>query len=147
LNYTRGYPRCLLFRGFPLDVSWRKFILESDDLTKMRYINDVGGGRHWINLSGGTRLVADGARNFCKREADPTTPRDELFEATHPIACIARALESGAKFPALIAAATTDGSLIIIEGHKRATACIIAKVNKAKAIVASSPNLLAWDFC
>src|SRR5215467_1224647 len=54
LNYTRGYPRCLLFRGFPLDVSWRKFILESDDLTKMRYINDVGGGRHWINLSGGT---------------------------------------------------------------------------------------------
>ena len=146
LNCTRGYPSCALFRGFPLDVSWRKFILESDDFTKMRYINDVSGGRHWINLSGGTRLVADGARNFCKREADPTTPHDELFEATHPIASIAKAFENGVQFPALIAAATTDESLIIIEGHKRATACIIAKVNKAKAIVALSPNLPAWDF-
>jgi hypothetical protein len=147
LDYTRGYTsRIGLFHGFPLDASWRRVTLETNDLQTMRYINDDLAGRHWIRLSAGTRLIADGARNFCKEHAIPTTARDAFSRAIQPIAFIVTALRVGKQLPDLIAAETRDGSLIIIEGHKRATAYLVAKIDTVEAFIASSSSLREWRF-
>ncbi len=147
LDCTRGYAsRTALFQGFPLDASWRRVTLETSDLQAMRYINDDLADRHWMNLSEGTRLIADGARNFCKRLAVPTTAHDAFTEAIQPITFIAAALRSGKRLPDLIAAEASDRSLVIIEGRKRATAYVIERIHRFEAFVASSSCLPKWFF-
>ena len=47
----------------------------------------------------------------------------------------------------LIAAQADDGSLILIEGHSRATAYVMEKFfDGVEALVASSPSMPAWSF-
>lgn len=136
----RGYPtRSLLFEGFPLDVRWRRVELEARDFAVMRYINDtVTKTPHWTSLSGGTRRVSDGAHNFPQRQTDP---------ATQQIAAIAQAVRNGRRFPELIAAQAEDGSLILIEGHSRATAYAMENaMHSVESLVGSSPSMTEWLF-
>jgi hypothetical protein len=143
LSY-RGYDQHKnLFHNFPLDAVWCRARLESCDFKTMRYIND----QPWLNLSGNTRLVDDGAHSFCQQIADPTTRNSPLIRDTQRIAFITVALLGGKKHPELIAAKAKDGSLIIIEGHARATAYVIAQhfVN-IEALVASSASMPEWYF-
>jgi hypothetical protein len=138
LAFYRGYPNRFLFRGFPLDATWRRVGLELRDLETMRYINDAGSDRHWINLTDGTRLVGDGARNFQQR------PRDG---ATHHIGAIASAIRRGQRFPDLIVAQACDGPLILLEGHSRATAYVMEQfAGEVETLVASSPSMPEWTF-
>jgi hypothetical protein len=134
----RGWPNTALFQGFPKDAAWRRVLLEARDFETMRYIDDADSGKHWVNLSDGTRLVTVGACNLCQRPTDFGAPQ---------IAAIAEELRTGQRFPELITVQANDSSLILLEGHSRATAYVIEQiVNGVEALVASSPSMPAWYF-
>jgi hypothetical protein len=48
-----------LFKNFPKDVAWKKALLSKSDMQRVKYINYD----YWNELSGGSRLVLDGAAN------------------------------------------------------------------------------------
>jgi hypothetical protein len=103
------------------------------DLQLLRYANY----HTWVDLSDGTRLVSVGARNFRQRPDDPDT---------YQINGIVEALRNGARFPELVAAQDNDGSLILIEGHSRATAYVMVELAEVETLVASSPSMPGWAF-
>ena len=59
LGSFRGYPS-MLFRRFPNDVEWDRVRLTLDELRCVKY----AAHQTWIDLSGGTRVAADGAANY-----------------------------------------------------------------------------------
>jgi hypothetical protein len=132
----RGYEaRTALFTGFPRDASWRRVTLEVPDFETIRYANYPT----WVTLSDDTRLVSVGARNFLQRPSDV---------ATQQIAAIAEDIRKGKRFPELIAAEPDGGSLVLIEGHSRATAYLIEHLEgPVEALIATSPLLTRWYFC
>ena len=70
LKAIRGYGADqLLFRGFPSDVLWRRVGLEPADLNTVKYANYPT----WVTLSGGTRIVADGAKSIDSLAAQTKT--------------------------------------------------------------------------
>ena len=131
----RGYcSREFLFARFPFDVEWRRVLLEPRDFETMRYAKHPT----WTILSGGTRLVIDGARNFSQRPVTPDT--DHIIP-------IAEAIRSGEHFPELIAVTATDGSLILVEGHSRGTAYVLEQYRgTVEALVGSSESMPSWAF-
>ena len=131
----RGYKRReALFAGFPLDAAWRRVVLAPPDFETLRYARY----KTWMDLSDGTRLVSVGARNFRQRPGGPET---------YQIKGIAEALRSGVRFPELIAAQGGDGSLILIEGHSRATAYVLEGfVGEVEILVGTSPSMPRWAF-
>jgi len=134
LDFRGFQARNALFTRFPTDAQWRRVTLEPNDLIRLRYANYPT----WIELSGGTRLVSAGAQNFRGLPDDP---------ATYHIYAIADAVRNGTRFPELITAEADDGSLILIEGHSRATAYLMEGFPAdCDALVASSPTMLRWAF-
>jgi hypothetical protein len=132
LQGIRGYDAdTALFRGFPSDVRWCRVVLEPRDFEIMRYANHPT----WTDLSRGTRLVSVGARNLSGQSGTEQIPE------------IAEAMRNGAIFSELIAAEAADQSLILIEGHSRATAYVQSNFTTGvEAFVGSSPSMAAWDF-
>jgi hypothetical protein len=118
LQGYRGYPDQLLFAGFPSDTVWRRVMLEPSDFASLRYANDSRGDQLLMKLSGGTRRVKDGAHN-CTNLPQP--------EDTAHIGEVTAALRSGLMFAPIIAVEAGDGSLILMEGHSRATAYVIER--------------------
>jgi hypothetical protein len=132
----RGYPNEALFAGFPTDVVWRRVMLEPNDFDSLRYANDTRGNQLLMRLSGGTRRVRDGAHN------NVHLPQTE--ETAH-IGQVATALRSGKSFGPLIAIESDDGSLVLMEGHSRATAYVIERfAGNVEAFVGSSPIMAQW---
>jgi hypothetical protein len=75
LRQWRGYgDDKLLFAGMPTNVAWRRVRLQPDEIGSLRYCNYPT----WMELSGPSRLVADGAANVGKIEV-----RDNL--CTHVV--------------------------------------------------------------
>jgi hypothetical protein len=57
----RGYgDRQGYFQDFPRDVSWQRVVLSPGELLQARYIDYD----YWVELSGGSRLAPDAARNI-----------------------------------------------------------------------------------
>ncbi len=134
----RGWPNTYLFQGFPRDVTWRRVLLEARDFEAIRYIDDTHIGGHWVNLSDGTRLVTVGARNLRQRPAS---------QDTQQISAIAEQIRTGRRFPELIAVQANDASLILLEGHSRATAYVMEEFfDGVEALVVSSPSMPDWSF-
>ena|SRR5438477_3463899 len=137
LTAVRGYGnRTLLFKGFPQNVTWRKVAIEAEDVGKLKYANYVT----WVQLSGGSRLVIDGARR---------TDAIHVGEnANENIKAVADDLRAGKRYPALIAVESEGGFLILVEGHTRATAYLLAQIAQPiEAFVGSSPQMKLWAFC
>ena len=86
---TRAYGRDDgLFSGFPADAHWERVLVDDDDLEALRYIDYDD----WVELSGGSRRIVDGARNAPAGVAPFGVPSDGLLEA-------AGALRTGHSFP------------------------------------------------
>lgn len=138
LDGYRGYLRKeLLFKNFPEGVKWKRAALGTGDLKKLRYIKYD----YWEKLSGGTRLVSDGARNIKNGVTIYGSSNDQFLAA-------ARHLESGGSFIDPIVVAPRDGAdLVILEGHLRLTAFAMAKIAKKKirTIVGFSPEISRWS--
>jgi hypothetical protein len=131
----RGYEsREALFTGFPSDVRWRRVAFEAADFETLRYANY----KTWVELSEGTRLVSVGVRSFLQCPDDP---------GTYQINGIAAALRNCHRFPPLIAIEGADLSLILVEGHSRATAYMLEnRTAEVEALVGSSPAMHRWAF-
>ncbi len=127
----------LLFRGFPVEVQWVRVEATVAEVADMKYAKYAT----WITLSGGSRIVRDGAANV------DTIPTDE--DANANIRAVTRDVERGQSYPPLIAAAVSnDETHVLVEGHTRASAYVRALRADApvELIVAYSPSMTTWAF-
>ena len=133
LRVVRGYgDDSFLFQGFPADLTWRRVQLDAGDYQRLRYANHDT----WVNFSGGSRVVSDGARNIALITATE--------DANTNIRAVAAALQAGIRYAPLIAVDGPSGSMILIEGHTRATAYVIECFEPFEVIIGSSPVMNNW---
>jgi hypothetical protein len=97
---------------------------------------------YWIELSGGTRLAADAAPRIRAGIAPFGVPSDRLLG-------MAQAVADGARFPPLILVTTgPGGALVVLEGHARLTAFMLAREQlplELEVLTGSSPAMTRWD--
>lgn len=138
LAAVRGYgDDNYLFRGFPSDVEWTLVSLTRDELGDLLYANYPT----WVDLSGGTRAIRDGAKNVDRINVGE--------EANTNIKAVAREVASGRQYPPLIFAGESSTSgLVLVEGHTRATAYVLELPAEAEieVIVGSSGAMRSWAF-
>ncbi len=136
LKAVRGYTaNQYLFEGFPRHVQWRRADLEPEELTRLKYANFPT----WTGLSGGTRRVVDGAKNVDRIQTAET--------ANENIKAVVQKINSGHRFPELIVVEADGEDLIVVEGHTRATAYVLAQSSDpVKLLVGSSSLLHGWVF-
>lgn len=138
LAASRGYGRNAdLFQGFPGDVRWSRAWLGRDELARLRYV-DYG---YWNRLSGGTRRVADGARNV-RNGLMPYGVSNEPFHA------VASEIVAGRR-PAepILVAVSEDDDPVILEGHLRMTAYALAgdgAPDEIEVIIGVSEGMRGW---
>ena len=138
LGAYRGYGRNAgYFIGFPTDVRWERATLTRQDLEQVRYIEYD----YWVELSGGTRMAVDGARNALSGKVVFHVSSDGLVY-------MANELQRGAQFPPLILVAKdVDAYLVVMEGHVRLTAYLIAPEyipSELEVIIGYSGQLTDW---
>jgi hypothetical protein len=136
LKAIRGYGAGqALFTGFPEDVQWRRVELEPGDFGRVRYARFST----WLDLSGGTRRVIDGAANL-----DTVTAAEN---ANANVRAVAARLAAGETFPELILVEAAGDTLALVEGHTRATAHVLAGLTSpVSALVGRSPRMSGWAF-
>src|SRR5262252_2487201 len=135
LTQHRGYgTRTGLFDGFPDDVRWQWMAITPAELAQVRYLDDD----YWVELSGGTRLAADAAPRIRAGVAPFGVSSDWALG-------MAREVARGARFPPLIlATAGPGGDLVVLEGHCRLTAYMLARDRlppELEVLVGSSPAM------
>jgi hypothetical protein len=60
---------------------------------------------------------------------------------------VAKAVAAGQRYPELITVEASDGALILVEGHTRATAYVVAALPEPVAcFVGSSRRMRIWAF-
>ena len=123
-----------LFEGFPDDVSWQWMAITSAELVTVRYLDYD----YWVELSGGTRLAVDAAPRIRAGVAPFGVPSDWALG-------MAREVARGARFPPLILVTTgTGGDLMVLEGHARLTAYMLAREQlppELEVLAGSSPAM------
>jgi hypothetical protein len=138
LDERRGYTsRSFLFANFPHGVQWKYSKLTKEDFERVRYVNSSP----WRPLAGRELRVIDGARRIA--EGSPTIPSGVHVQKINNIV---RSIREG-RDPdaALILADVGDGRLMLLEGNNRATAFVIASVDRPiAALLGSSPHMASW---
>jgi hypothetical protein len=126
-----------LFEGFPDDVSWQWMAITPAELATVRYIDYD----YWVELSGGTRLAVDAAPRIRAGVAPFGVSSDWALG-------MAREVARGARFPPLILVTTgPGGDLVVLEGHARLTAFMLARDKlppELEVLVGSSPAMTRW---
>lgn len=138
LGAHRGYGRNAgYFIGFPSDVHWQRVSLSRQDLEQIRYINYD----YWDELSGGTRMAVDGAKNALAGKV-------VFHVSSEGLVYMANQLRQGAQFPPLILVAkNVDAYLVVMEGHVRLTAYLIVPEyipTELEAILGYSEQITNW---
>jgi hypothetical protein len=122
-----------IFAGMPGEVTWRRVRLQPEEIGGLMYCYHPT----WLALSGPSRLVADGAANIGRVVAPDNVDKH--------VCCVADRVRQGEKFPELILVQALDGRLILLEGHTRATAYVVAPVREPiEALVGTSPHISQW---
>jgi hypothetical protein len=122
-----------LFRDFPARVEWRRCELSLEELKTTKYLAHC---EKWERVSRSTREVGVGARHI---RLDQKT--------ASKVVAIARRYRRGEALPALIAVrAKESDSLVMLEGHHRATALAILAPSSVEVLVGTAPQLHAWPF-
>jgi hypothetical protein len=126
-----------LFNGFPAEVEWHRVSLSPDEFQTMRYLEFPP----WSTLSGGTRLVIEGARAIQSGNIHGEASIAERVNA------IAGAMRAGAKVEALVLAQQRDEPLILIDGHHRATAMVLCgQTSDVPGLVGRVASFEGWVF-
>jgi hypothetical protein len=138
LTRHRGYgTRTELFDGFPDDVRWQWMAIAPAELARVRYIDYD----YWVELSGGTRLAVDAAPRIPAGVA-PFGVRSDWALG------MAQAVADQAQFPPLILVTTRPGGdLVVVEGHARLTAFMLARdwlAPELEVLAGSSPAMTRW---
>lgn len=94
----------------------------------------------WLDLTNGTRLVGDGAANI------DTVPATENINAN--VKAVAALVRAGRRFPELILIARQrEGPKVVMEGHTRATAYVIAGApDLVECFLGISPQIGSWFY-
>jgi hypothetical protein len=141
LDGVRGYPsRKALFLGFPREIAWRRVALSLAELRACRHLNY----RTFVALSSKSRLVGDAAAHAALGDLalDP-----EAENTRRAILAIAVQIRNGKTHPALIAIDAGDGSMVLIEGNKRAAALAVVGVEASvEVLVGTSVAVRGWHF-
>jgi hypothetical protein len=125
----------LSFSVVPNNVQWRRVRLDAADWKTVKYANYPT----WVNLSGGTRIVADGAKNIDAIAVAENSNKN--------IKAVAADVGTGKQYPELIGVEGLNREIILVEGHTRATAYALAKLSEpVECIVGSSPTMKTWAF-
>jgi len=129
--------RAGLFDGFPDDVRWQWMAITPAELAGVRYVDYD----YWVELSGGSRLAADAAPRIRAGVAPFGVSSDWALG-------MAREVARGARFPPLILVTTgPGGGLVVLEGHARLTAYMLARDRlppELEVLVGSSPAMTRW---
>jgi hypothetical protein len=138
LGVYRGYGHDRdMFVGFPAEVRWERARVSREDLEQVRYIN----WEYWLDLTDGTRMAIDGARNALAGKVACGVSSDGLVS-------IAAALRQGARFPPIILVAKDEEAhFVVLEGHSRLTAYLIAPeciTSELEVIVGYSEQMTGW---
>lgn len=138
LGDFRGYGQDReLFQFFPADEAWHRYALSRAELARVRYVDYS----YWDELSGGSRLPADAARNVRARKVVFGQTSRRFWDVAH-------VLERGATFPEPILVGMGPVSdLVVLEGHVRLTAYFLKPEHipmELTAIVGFSPALTRW---
>jgi hypothetical protein len=138
LGAYRGYEQNRdMFSGFPADVRWERARVSREELERIRYIN----WEYWLDLTDGTRMAIDGARNALAGKVVYDVSSDGLV-------CMAMALRQGAQFPPLILVTKdTEAHLVVLEGHARLTAYLISPEcipAELEVIIGYSEQMTDW---
>src|SRR5215216_5762811 len=133
LGAARGYGRGeWLFKGCPADTKWERVLVEPADFDRLKYISrDLD----WLNLSGKTRRVPDGARNLDTNQRVAEKVRETQRE-----------IEQGRSMAELILVEADDGALVVVEGQARATAFAVLSDRAFSAFVGKSALMNGWVF-
>lgn len=139
LGVYRGYGENRdYFPGFPIDVRWELTRISKEELERVRYIN----WEYWLDLTDGTRMAVDGARNALEGKVVYDVSPNWLVSLTN-------ALRQGTIFPPLILVATDlDAPLVVMEGHARLTAYLASPEcipHDLEVIIGYSEQMTAWD--
>jgi hypothetical protein len=135
LAATRGYGEDReIFEHFPATVRWVRARLTAAELAQVRYIEYS----YWNEISGGSRLAADAARNI-KAGVRPYGVSNQRFIRA------ARALLRGERFPPLILAGPAGDDLVCLEGNLRLTAHALAGFPAdVECLAGTTPALGRW---
>jgi hypothetical protein len=117
-------------------VTWQTVALSHSELGEVRYLNY----ETWVELSGQSRLVKDGAANV---DLVPVADVNPIILA------IQRDITQGEEHAPIILVGQRPGdSLIILEGCKRATAYhrALSEDAELEAIAGYSESLSDWGF-
>ena len=132
LSLVRGFGRNLaLFDGFPMDTKWRRVSFGPPEFHRLRH---VGNEAFWRDLTEGTRLPEDSARNY------KNTPIEAAIDG------ILEGLRRGDPMPEIILVEDRRGRLIVLEGNRRVTAFAIAQPDRVFALLGTSPTMDQWPF-
>jgi hypothetical protein len=139
LGAYRGYGQNMdYFPDFPTNVRWERDRLSREELEQVRYIN----WEYWLDITDGTRMAMDGARNALAGKVVYDVTSDGLVS-------LANALRQGARFPPLILVAKdVEARLVVMEGHARLTAYLIAPEcipTELEVIIGYSDQMTEWE--
>ena len=136
LTDTRAYgTRDGVFGGFPDDVHWDRVLLAREELPGIRYID----WSYWNELSGGTRSPVDAARRIRDGVEPFGVPSDGFLAAAERV--------SEAWPPLIVCTAGGDEPLVLLEGHLRLTAYVLAGGDapaEIEALLGTSPRMHSW---
>ncbi len=133
LGAVRGYGcNDALFRGFPPDTTWRRVRIESSDFRRLKCISK---DERWSDLTRGTRLIRDAARNL-----------DDYPELAERVRAAIVRIEQDLPLAELIMVENESGDLILVEGHTRATAYAVLSDHPFDSFVGTSSLMHRWLF-
>ena len=131
-------PGAVVSKDALIEAAWPAQAIEESNLTVQiaalrKVLGEVPGGDRWIETMPrrGYRFIA------------PVVAED----ANAHVQAIANDIRRGKKYPALIAVNGDRGGLILVEGHARATAYVLAGLpSETDFFLASSSTMNQWAF-
>jgi hypothetical protein len=127
------------FEGLTNDIAWRRFRATTDEVAEMLYARRDGA---WRLLSPVTRKVVEGATNVGHIFTGDSTNMVVLSLASG-------LCHSEKKVPEIIALRRPDGTLVILEGHARATAIVLEAhrfLGGVQVYVGEGPSVANWPY-
>jgi pimeloyl-ACP methyl ester carboxylesterase len=134
-GYGQGHD---LFQDYPPlgTVRWQWVALSGEDVAQVRYIDYS----YWNELSDRTRLATVAAENIRRGVVVFGVSNDGFWQA-------AIALMNGVRFPELILVRSEETSPVVLEGHLRLTAYLLAPEEtrtEVMALLGTAPGFADW---
>ena len=122
----RGFPDREVFTGVPADTRWQHVLLTPADLDSIRYIN----WDWWLEVTGGSRRPTDALGHY---RTDPLCQ-----------AIVARIATGHLPPPIIVVGRPGPTDLVVLEGHLRLTAMLLARADlppDIPAVLGTSPDM------